>query len=522
MTDSAEAVTRPPEVIGVVGAGIMGAGIAQLAAQSGARTLLYDAAPEALDAGVQRVDAGLRRLVDRGRLGAGEADAIRARVQAVTAVSDLAPCGIVIEAAPERLELKRELLARLAEAVASECVLATNTSSLSVTELAAGTPQPGRVVGLHFFNPAPVMGLVEVVAGAQSCPAALATARAVGESMGKRVIEAADVAGFLVNRCNRPFSLISLRLLAERVAGVEQIDRIVRLEGGFRMGPFELQDLVGLDTNHAVAEAFQRQSYGESRYQPSPLQARMVAAGRLGRKTGRGWYSYAAGTRPGQYRPEDPEPPLSGGGFGRVVLVTGDLPVAGELAEAAQRAGFEVRRGPGHEVPWLTLACDVSEPGPGPRARLLHAGSLHALDPEAAGFHVLPPLSGARAVEVTRTPLSDPTAFERLRELIQATGRQEEEVGDTPGLVLGRVVAQLINEAAFLIGEGNGTPQDVDAGLELGLSHPRGPVAWSRAIGLAHVVAVLDALHRELGEERYRVAPLLRRRIAVGAEGLAD
>jgi 3-hydroxybutyryl-CoA dehydrogenase len=516
-----------PEVIGVVGAGTMGAGIAQLAAQSGAHTLLYDAVPEALRAGIEKLDGGLGHLVRRGRLAPAEAERIRARVETVSELGKLARCGIVIEAAPERIELKRELFGQLAGVVGPDCVLATNTSSLSVTEIAAGTPQPGRVVGLHFFNPAPVMRLVEVVAGAQSTPEALAVARAVGGAMGKRVIEAADVAGFLVNRCNRPFSLVSLRLLAERVAGFEQIDRIVRMEGGFRMGPFELQDLVGLDTNHAVAEAFQRQSYGEPRYQPSPTQARMVAAGRLGRKTGHGWYSYADGTRPGQYRPQDPEPPEIGGGFGRVVLLTGDLPVAGELAEAAQQAGFEVRRGPGHDVPWLTLVCDGAQAGPGapagpgPRARLVHAGSLHELDPQAAGFHVVPPLAEADLIEITDTPASDALSLARMREFVGSIGCHEELVGDAPGLVLGRIVAQLINEAAFLIGEGNGTPEDVDAGLELGLSHPRGPVAWSRVIGLPHVVAVLDALHRELGEERYRVAPLLRRRLALGAVGLA-
>lgn len=463
----------------------------------------------------------MRHLVDRGKLESGQAEEVRARVSAVSDLSELSDCGIVIEAAPERIELKRELFGELARVVESSCVLATNTSSLSVTEIAASTPGPDRVVGLHFFNPAPVMRLVEVVAGAESSPEALAVARAVGEAMGKRVIEAADVAGFLVNRCARPFSLISLRLLTEQIAPMEQIDRVLRMEGGFRMGPFELQDLVGLDTNHAVAEAFQRQSYGEPRYQPSPLQARMVAAGRLGRKTGRGWYSYERGTRPGEYRAVDPDPPSGGGGFGREVLITGELPVAGELAAAAEQAGFEVRRGPGHEMPWLTLDCGGGEAGPGPRARLLHDASLYLSAPEAAGFHVLPPLSAARSIEVTSTPVTDEVALEHLLEFVEAIGCHAEVVGDAPGLILGRVVSQLINEAAFLIGEGNGLPQDVDAGLELGLSHPRGPVAWSRQIGLSHVVSVLDALHRELGEERYRVAPLLRRRLAVGAVGLA-
>jgi 3-hydroxybutyryl-CoA dehydrogenase len=511
-----------PEVIGVVGAGTMGAGIAQLAAQAGARTLLYDAVPEGLTRGTSKLEAGIGHLVQRGKLQKAEAEAVLARVTAVSELSELAGCGIVIEAAPERIELKRELFGELAQVVDAGCVLATNTSSLSVTEIAAGTPGPERVVGLHFFNPAPVMRLVEVVAGADSSPEALSVARAVGEAMGKRVIEAADVAGFLVNRCARPFSLMSLRLLTERVADFQQIDRVVRMEGGFRMGPFELQDLVGLDTNHAVAEAFQRQSYGEPRYQPSPLQARMVAAGRLGRKTGRGWYSYEKGMRPGEYRLLDPDPPSRRGGFGRVVVVAGELPVAGELARAAERVGFEVRRGPGHDAPWLTLDCAGAEPGPGPRARLLHDTSLHQSEPGAVGFHLLPPISSARVVEITRTPATDELALEHLREFVEAIGCHVEMVGDAPGLVLGRIVCQLINEAGFLIGEGNGAPEDVDAGLEVGLSHPRGPVAWSRQIGLDHVVSVLDALHRELGEERYRVAPLLRRRLALGAVGLAD
>jgi 3-hydroxybutyryl-CoA dehydrogenase len=512
-----------PEIIGVVGAGIMGSGIAQLAAQAGARTLLYDAIPAGLQAGVERIQSGLQRGVDRGRMSAEERERILARLQAVDALEALAPCGLVIEAAPERLELKLELFARLAEVVGEDCVLATNTSSLSVTEIAAGTPQPGRVVGMHFFNPPPVMKLAEVVGGTASSERALALARAVGEAMGKTVIDAADVAGFLVNRCARPFSLIALRLLAERVATVEQIDRIARLEGAFRMGPFELQDLVGIETNHAVAEAFQRASYGEPRYQPSPIQARMVAAGRLGRKTGRGWYEYGEGVRGNEYRPPDPQLPEPGGGEGRVLVLSGSLPIAGELAEEARAAGFDVRREAQGAEPWLTLRCGGTGERPhGPRARLLHDASLHAGDPEAAGFHVLAPLPAAKLIEITSTPRTDAVSLARLQELIAALGRHAEPVGDAPGLVLGRVVAALINEAAFLIGEGNGSASDVDAGLTLGLNHPRGPVAWSRALGLEHVTAILRALHRELGEERYRTAPLLARLHALGASGLGE
>jgi len=497
----------------VVGAGTMGAGIAQLAAQAGARTLLHDAVPEGLQRGLAGIDRALARNVEKGRMTPDEAAAVRGRLEPVEALEALEPCELVVEAAPERLDLKLDLFRRLADIAGPECILATNTSSLSVAEIAAGVPRPERVVGLHFFNPAPVMRLAEVVPGIATAPEVVARAREVGEAMGKRVIDAADIPGFLVNRVNRPFFLESLRVLQEQLATVEQIDRIMRMAGGFRMGPFELMDLIGIETNHAVAEGFHRQTYGEPRYRPSPLAARMVAAGRLGRKTGQGWYRYD-GNGAG-HRPQDPEPPAAGGGDGRVLVVRGDLPVLGQLREAAAAAGWDVREDAAE--PWLVV--DGAAAGAavaGPRAVLVHQASLHALDPEAAGLHVVAPFEAARLVELTRTPRTDAVAAERLEELVRTLGRHPEWVGDGAGLVLGRVVAQLVNEAAFLIGEGNGTPQDVDAGMQLGVNHPRGPVAWADATGVAHVVAILDGLGDELREERFRAAPLLRRRLALG------
>ena len=235
-------------VVGVLGAGTMGSGIAQLAARAGARTLLHDPLPDALQRGAQRARDGLAKEAAKGKLSSEEADAANARLQPVAALDAMSECELVIEAAPERLELKHELYARLAEIVSDECVLASNTSSLLVTAIASVVPHPERVVGMHFFNPAPVMRLLEVVAGEQSDERSLALAHATGEAMGKTVIRAQDGPGFLVNRCNRPFGLEALRLLQERIADIETIDRIVRVEGGFRMGPFELMDLVGIDT----------------------------------------------------------------------------------------------------------------------------------------------------------------------------------------------------------------------------------------------------------------------------------
>ncbi|MFI4993702.1 MAG: 3-hydroxyacyl-CoA dehydrogenase family protein, partial [Solirubrobacterales bacterium] len=281
-------------VIGVLGAGTMGAGIAQLAARSGARTILHDPLPEALARGAQYARDGLGKEAAKGRLSAAEADAAAARIEPVGDLTAFASCELVIEAAPERLALKHELYKRLSEEiVGEECVLASNTSSLLVTAIAAAASKPERVVGMHFFNPAPVMRLLEVVAGEQSSEDALELAHATGEAMGKTVIRAHDGPGFLVNRCNRPFGLEALRLLQERIADIETIDRTVRMEGGFRMGPFELMDLVGIDTGFEISKSFFEQSFYEPRWRPSPISARYVAAGLHGRKTGRGYYDYS-------------------------------------------------------------------------------------------------------------------------------------------------------------------------------------------------------------------------------------
>jgi 3-hydroxybutyryl-CoA dehydrogenase len=500
-----------PDTIGVAGAGTMGAGIAQLACLAGARTLVHDPAPDALERGLESIRKRLEREVERGRANADDARAARERLEPAPALDDLAPCELVIEAAPESLELKRSLFARLSDGVVAEdCVLATNTSSLLVTAIAAAVKRPERVVGMHFFNPAPVMRLLEVVAGEQSAPAALAVARAAGEAMGKHVIDAADGPGFLVNRCNRPFGLEALRLLQERVASIEQIDSICRLGGGFRMGPFELMDLVGVDTGFDVSRSFYEQSFGEPRWRPSPITARYVAAGRHGRKSGRGYYDYDRDP----YRPGDPEPRTAGGGNG-LIVIAGESVLASELSEAAADAGWRVEQ-QSDQVPALIIDCtggeaDVPLQG-GPLAVCCAAGSLAALDPggNAVGFHALPPLAEAGLVELTRGPDSADSAAATAERLFATLGKHIAWVQDAPGLVLGRIVCQVVNEAAFALAEGVGSAEDIDAGMVHGLNYPRGILGWADQIGIDHVLAVLDGLFDERREERYRAAPLLR------------
>jgi 3-hydroxybutyryl-CoA dehydrogenase len=498
---------RPLRTLGVVGAGTMGAGIAQLGCAAGMRTGLYDPVPEALAGGAQRVSDGLARWIEKGHADE-HADGL---LVAVRSLEELAGCDLVIEAAPERPDLKRELFASLSRICGPEAVLATNTSSIPVTSLAGAAANPENVVGMHFFNPPPLMRLLEVIRADQTGERALALARAVGEAMGKRVILSADGPGFLVNRCGRPFGAEGLRLLQERVATHEQIDRICRLGGGFRMGPFELMDLVGIDVGFEVAKSFTELSFGEPRWKPSPIQARMVAAGRLGRKAGRGYYDYSDD---GSYRPDDPEPPEPGGGAGTLVALLGSGPLADGLRERARAAGFELREGgPAELVVDAGIEPAAELPGGAPLLVLCAAGSLAARgEPGAVGFHLLPPLADCRLVELTRLPGTQRFVAEAAETFFAQLGFLHEWVEDAPGLVLGRIACQLVNEAWFAVGEGVGSEEDVDAGLTLGLNHPRGPIAWGEAIGAQHVAAVLDALWRERREERYRTAPLLRRR----------
>ena len=502
-----------PQIIGVVGTGTMGSGIAQLAAQSGARTLLFDPIEGAAAAGAERARAGIGKLVEKGVLN-DDAATVGARLEVVGALEDLAPCELIIEAAPERLELKHELFAALSN-IAPGAVLASNTSSIPITAIAPAAADPSRVVGLHFFNPAPLMELVELIPGLQSSPEALAVARTAAEAMGRRVIDATDGPGFLVNRCNRPFGLEALRLLQEKIADVETIDAIVRA-AGFRMGPFELQDLVGLDVGFEVAKSFYDLSFGEPRWRPSPLSAQMIHAGRLGRKTGRGWYTYD-NDRP--HRPDDPPAPEAAteapAEVDGPVLISGFLPIADELRARAEDAGYAVTDTADGDVPWLILECgppeDDAAPLQGaPRALLCAEGALQALDQgaAAAGFHALSPIG---FVELTRTEATADVAAQRTETFFTTLGLPTAWVADAPGLVLGRIIAQVVNECAFAIGERIGTAADIDDGMTLGLNYPLGPLEWADEIGLDHVVMILDGLREEYGEERYRAAPLLRR-----------
>ena len=341
------------ERIGVVGAGTMGAGIAQVAALGGFETRLHDPDPAALEAGTERLGESLAKGAERERWSAADADSARARVTSASSLEQLAGCGLVIEAAPEDLELKRQLFGRLRAICGGDAILATNTSSLSVSAIAEGLEAPERLCGMHFFNPPALMRLVEVVAAEQTSAEALATATEVARAMGREPVRCTDSPGFIVNRCNRPYTLEPLRVLDEGAASHTQIDLVMREEGGYRMGPFELMDLIGVDVNLAVARSFHDQRPIE-RWEPHPIQERLVADGRLGRKSGRGFYEYGEGA-PGA-RPEV-DPPDEGTRRDILERVVAQLAneaafaagegVAGpEEIDGAMRLGLNHPRGP--------------------------------------------------------------------------------------------------------------------------------------------------------------------------------
>lgn len=279
-------------MIGIIGSGTMGGGIAQVAAQSGFDVILYDVESAMLARAISNLTSTFNKLVEKGKLKQEEAEATLARITTATSLNDLAGCDFIIEAAPEKLDLKQSLFSNLESLISDQAILATNTSTLSVTQIASGCKRPQNVVGMHFFNPAPLLPLVEVIATAVTADAVVTATLDLAKHMGKTAVQVKDVPGFIVNRVARPFYLEALRLLEEGVADHATLDKLIRDGGGFRMGPFELMDLIGLDINYAASLSVYESYFYEPRYRPSLAQQRMVESGRLGRKTGRGWYDY--------------------------------------------------------------------------------------------------------------------------------------------------------------------------------------------------------------------------------------
>ncbi|MGA4977414.1 3-hydroxyacyl-CoA dehydrogenase [Streptomyces cinereoruber] len=489
---AAEPVGRD-RVVAVVGTGTMGQGIAQVALVAGHPVRLYDSAPGRAGEAVAALTARLDRLVEKGRLDAGAREAAVGRLHAAGELAELADAALVIEAIVEDLTVKRRLFADLEEVVAGDAVLATNTSSLSVTAIAGGLRLPGRFVGLHFFNPAPLLPLVEVVSGFATDPDVATRAYETVKGWGKTPVRCADTPGFIVNRVARPFYAEALRVYEESGADPATIDAALRESGGFRMGPFELTDLIGQDVNEAVTRSVWDSFHQDPKFTPSLAQRRLVESGRLGRKTGHGWFPYAEGAeRPEPYTAPPAKAPER-------ITVRGDLEPAEPLVGLFEEAGIKVRRKAGDGY--------IQLPGGAQLSLADGETSFEYPDEEIIYFDLALDYARASRIVLSTGEHTSPESLAEAVGLFQALGKQVSVIGDVPGMIVARTVAMLADLAADAVDRGVATAEDVDTAMRLGVNYPLGPLEWAGKVGHARVRGLLLSLHERYPTGRY--APCL-------------
>ena len=490
-------VSRSDLVAGVAGCGTMGRGIAQVLAQAGVRTLIYDAQPGAAQRGLDSIAQALGRLAEKGRL--SEPQSITRRIEVVPGLGALAPCHLVVEAIVEDLSAKRTLFSELESIVGDACILASNTSSLSVTAMAAVCKRPGRVAGYHFFNPVPVMKIVEVVDGVLTERWVTDALTELAKRFGHTPIRCQDTPGFVVNHAGRAFVPEALRILAEGIADFATIDRILVDAAGFRIGPFGLMDLVGLDVNHAVMKSMYDQYFQEPKYKPSFIVEPRVAAGLHGRKTGRGWYAYSPDV---QMPPEPPAPKAKPAAVWAVP----------ELKELLLDLGAKLEPKPSGDC-----VCFVAPLGLDASAAALEQGL------DARRTVALDPLFGfAKRRTLMVTPVTQREVRDAAHALLAAGGVPVSVINDSPGFVAQRVVAHIVNVGCDIAQMRIATPEDLDRAVMLGLGYPKGPLAMGDALGAKKILAILQAMHELYQEPRYRPSPWLRRRAQLGVSLLTS
>jgi 3-hydroxybutyryl-CoA dehydrogenase len=484
-------IHRSDLVAGVAGSGTMGRGIAQVLAQCGVRTLVFDSKPGAAQSAKDAIGKTLVGLVQKGRVSQPDADGTLARIEIVDTLAGLKPCHVVVEAIVELLAPKQELFKALEAVVADSCILASNTSSLSVTAMAAACAKPGRVAGYHFFNPVPVMKIVEVVDGELTEPWVGDALMALARRYGHKPVRCKDTPGFIVNHAGRGYVPESLRVLQEGVADFATIDRILVDAAGFRLGPFGLLDLVGLDIAHGVMKSMHAQYYGEPRYQPSFLSDPRVAAGLLGRKTGRGWYKYGKDG----VAERIPEQPVPAGRLDSVWCVP-------ELKDLLTKLEAKIVSRPAPNS-----VCFVTPLGHDATTTALQL----KLDP--ARTVAVDPLFGfAKRRTLMTTPVTQPEVRDAAHALLASDGVPVSVIRDSAGFVAQRVVAHIVNVGCDIAQQRIASPEDLDSAVTLGLGYPHGPLAMGDAVGGAKILAILEAMFAIYQEPRYRPSPWLRRR----------
>jgi 3-hydroxybutyryl-CoA dehydrogenase len=496
-------VDSPELLVAVVGAGVMGRGITRVLAQAGVQVLLYDAHEPAATAALKELIDAWRTAAQKGRITEADAASHGACITLATSLSDLRRASVVIEAIVEDLDIKQALFAALEETVDTCCVLATNTSSLSVTAIAAACESPERVVGLHFFNPVPVMKIVEVIDGARGDPTIGDAMMALVTRVGHTPLRVRDTPGFLVNHAGRGYGTEALRILSESVAAPHVIDNILREQVGFRLGPFELLDLVGLDVSVPVMESVYRQFWDEPRFRPSPLLVQRRAAGLLGVKSGEGFYTYVNGKRVVPLAASHPIMDV-----GAIWISDAEPALAADARTLLITLGATLETG---TTPSAGAICIVTPVGDDVSSICARDG----LDPaRAVALDML--FSNAAHRTLMLSPAMTPAVRAQMEVLLTRDGREVSTIADSAGLVAQRVVATIVNIACDIAQQGVAAPADIDRAVTLGLGYPYGPLAWGDRIGADTVCRILARLYALSGDPRYRTSPWLRRRAALG------
>ena len=502
-------MTVPPlpfSRVGLIGAGAMGRGIAQVMAQAGATVLLFDThAPQVAEAR-DFIEQMLKRTVEKGRLTVEAAARTLEGLQPAPDLEALKDCDLIVEAIVEDLAVKQQLFAQLEALVSDTCVLATNTSSLSVTQIAAGCRRPERVAGYHFFNPVPLMKVVEVIGGQRTAPEVLEPLKAFARSFGHTPVQVEDSPGFLINHAGRGLTTEGLRILQEGVALPHEIDRIMRKRAGFRMGPCELLDLTGLDVSHPVMVQIYEQFFHEPRFRPTPQLARRHAAGLLGRKTHAGFYTYENGQQQLPDTRTFPRPATLPE-VGPVWVSPRNPERASRVQEALEAAGVTCLSDPTPEA-----LCLITPLGWDATTALLDEGLNPA---QTVAVETLLPLD--TCCTLMGNPLLDPTFRARAEAAFTTPEREVVFIRDSPGFVGPRILAAVINTACELAQQRIATPEDIDLAVQRGLGYPLGPLGWGDQLGPANLLTLLEALHACTQDPRYRPSLWLRRRAQLKA-----
>ena len=499
-------MSAAPCTVLVVGAGIMGAGIAQVAAQAGHRVCLFDARERAAAEAKAKLAKTLEALAAKGKLAPEAVTATLARIVPVAALDEARDAGLVVEAIVENLEAKRALLRQVEALVGADAILASNTSSISITAMAHGLVRPERLVGMHFFNPVPLMKLVEVVSGLRTAPEVAQAVEALAARWGKTPVHARSTPGFIVNRIARPFYAEALALLHERATEPAVLDACL-CAAGFRMGPCALIDLIGHDTNFAVTESVYQANFGDKRYMPSLLQREMVDGGLLGRKSGRGFYDHGAGAAASAAPAAPPagEPPGA-----RTLVLHGAGALVERWAAGLERRGRTAQRRA--ESGWTGLEVD------GAQLRLTDGRPATQLSAEtgvrdlAVVDRPMPGVAPGGALAFAVSACAGAAWREQAAAWLRLADVEPQPVGDAPGLVVARTTAMLINEAADAVQQGVCSEAGADTGMTLGVNYPGGPFQWLAQWDARDIVALLDRLDAHYRGERYRASPWLRQR----------